>query len=87
MDIKFPHHMSLSIEHNQHKNYYEKLEDYLKNDGGLPRSKHLTSEEYKKCIETDELWEIQFYPISPISFHYIAAPTLYEALDKMKNYE
>lgn len=82
MNFEFPKHLSLSIEHNRHKGYCEKLSDYLKRDG-MDRIKELSEEEYKRCIETDELWECQLYPDTPMSFYYFCAPTLQECLEKM----
>jgi hypothetical protein len=49
----------------------------------LIKEKKLTDEEYRECLKNDEIWEIQWYPTTPISFNYVCAPTLQEALDKM----
>lgn len=81
-DLDFGQYMSMSIEHNDHKNVYEKLSDYL---AAMTKNNELTQEEYDRCIKTDELWEIRIYPNTPISFHYVCAPTLEEAIIKMKS--
>lgn len=80
----FPPHIYMIIEHNNHKNFYENIGKYLK-EGPVERLPYLTDEEYKICIATDELWEIQWYPHNPISFHYICGPTFQSCLDKIKN--
>lgn len=75
--------MSLSIEHNQHKGYYRPIEEYLLEEP-MERFKDLSDEEYKQCVSTDELWEIQWYPWTPISFHYVCGPTLECCLEKIQ---
>ena len=70
------HKCSLSIEH--HKNSYETVEEYINRKDFYKFS----SEEAKaKCIETDELWTMVWYPNAPIGFiNAIAAPTLIDLL-------
>lgn len=85
MNFQFPKHLSLSIEHNRHKSLHEKLSIYLRQDG-MNRIDELSDEEYKRCIETDELWEFQVYPDNPTSFYYGCAPTLQECLEKIGKY-
>lgn len=71
-----PHKCELCITHNQHRSYYEKIADFIGGSGA-----DWPSEEAKaRAIATDEIWTIQWYPDTPISFHLIAAPTLEEAL-------
>lgn len=84
--MKLPTHMSLSIEHNQHKNSYSKIEEYLLEEP-MERIKELSDEEFKICVSTNELWEIQWYPITPIGFHYVCGPTLESCLEKIQNGE
>ncbi len=38
-------------------------------------------------IHWKELWEIQWYPTTPIGFHHVCAPTLSGCFDKIKNSE
>lgn len=69
------HNASLTISHNQHKDYYKTVAEKL---AGL---KHIgidwISEEDKRvAIETDELWEMQWYPNTPIGFHLCMASSL-----------
>lgn len=59
----FPKHEGeLSIEHNGHKSNYESVEDYIawrKFDG----DDFATSKTKSKCIEIDNIWVLQWYPI------------------------
>jgi len=75
MSIVLPEHKcSLTISHNKHKDYYESLEDYyydVKDEIGLAL--------YKECIEEDSIWEMQWYPETPIGF-YIIYSTTFEGL-------
>lgn len=83
MNWKLPPHFTLSINHNQHKSCYVPIKDYIF-DGGFDRSKEMSQEEVDNCIEKDEIWEIQWYPYTPISFHYVCAPTLDECFEKIE---
>jgi len=76
--VKFPpHKCGLYLEHNTHRDVYEKLADHIAEDKLLTWE----SEEAKqRAIETDEFWELQWYPATPISFYCVAAPTLDECL-------
>lgn len=75
--------ISLSITHNEHKIYYETIEDYINQNPDCPIN--FESEEIKQeCIKTDSLWEMRWYPETPISFYMIGAPTLEGLLDYAK---
>ncbi len=82
-DLKLPNHIFMCIEHNNHKICYEKLTDYISR-GGIDHRECLSDMEYQRCIETDEIWELQVYPSTPLCFEYTCAPTLNEVLDKMR---
>lgn len=92
--IEFPQHNHLVITHNKHKHHtdsdslYATLKDYL-DDRVCPHC-HIPSEEYDRFLQTDEIWEIDIYPKTHISFYYIAAPTFEELIKKtnktMKEY-
>jgi len=73
--MKFPEHHLLYITHNEHRTNYESIEQYLKS-GCMNRLKDMNPEDVQKCIETDSIWEIQWYPRTPISFHWVGAATL-----------
>ena len=82
--IKFPpHKCSLTIRHNPHLDYYQTAKDYLDDDAGgrPPRNACISPEEYEQCCETGEVWELQWYPNTPIGFHALIASTLDAVLD------
>lgn len=71
------HKCGLHLTHNQHKDYYQRIDQYVsaeiadnfKDDAARQRA-----------IASDEVWELQWYPRTPVGFNLIAAPTLAEAL-------
>jgi hypothetical protein len=102
MLMEFPplpeHKGSLTIKHNPHKDVDIKLEPYLMD---LPiRPVFDSGEDLQACIETDEIWIIQWYPdrlastveevvqgTKPVSFHWVGASTLEKALSLALNWE
>ena len=87
--IKLPKYMSLSINHNEHKNYYEPLKEYIDTllNGKRPSLEELSDKEYKKCLEMDEFWEVRWYPETPISFNVVYGSTLEECLKQIREYD
>jgi hypothetical protein len=74
----FPEHKaSLHLTHNQHKAYYETLESYLESFGEDDHKHNWVSEEHKvKALDTQELWELQWYPDTPIGSYVLWAADL-----------
>jgi len=66
--IKLPRHKaSLQITHNQHKDFYEDIEEYISNLALLDDD---LMDDYgdilQKCIDNDSIWEMTWYPDTPI---------------------
>lgn len=78
--MEFPaHKCGLFLTHNEHRDYYETLEEWI--NGGLGKQFDWESDEAKqRAIKTDECWTLQWYPETPVSFHAVAAPTLDECM-------
>lgn len=75
--MKLPSHKAgLYLTHNQHKDYYEKIEDHLQEYPGFDDDNFVSAEDRQKCIDTDELWELQWYPETPVGFHKVCGSTL-----------
>jgi hypothetical protein len=83
MENIWPQHKGgLHISHNQHHGYYEKVEEAIGGeDCTYPRDDFPDDDEIKKCIETDSVWTIQWYPETPIGFFRVSAATLSRALE------
>lgn len=71
---------SFTFEHNPHKAYYLSVEGYIKD---LDNVEDL-GDQLTECMENDELWTLQIYPITPISFYWFGAPTLDKLLEIAK---
>lgn len=76
----FPEHKaSLTLTHNEHRDYYESVEDWeaFHDDGTVD---WLSQEQRAKAIETDSVWCLQWYPDTPVGFCRLFAADL-EALE------
>lgn len=78
--VKLPKHKcGLFLSHNEHRDYYQSIEEAI-----LEREEHRdwrSEEDKAEAIATDELWELQWYPDTPISSYCVAAPTLEKLLE------
>lgn len=73
------HQASLHITHNQHKSYYEKADEYLRD-----RKCDAPDDVIKAMILANSIWEIQWYPDTPIGFNIVYGATLTQALEQIK---
>lgn len=77
--MKFPKHLALTIEHNDHKTIYQNIVDYIVNSN-LEDS--FNSElEMNEAIDNDELWVIYYHPATPVGHCRLSAPTLEKLLN------
>ena len=78
--MEFPKHLALYMTHNDHKTNYESVEVYLMDmvDDYQDLFENLGA--LQQAIDTDEIWDIQWYPDTPVGFYRILAPTLEDAL-------
>ena len=80
--MEWPDHKGeLTVTHNGHTVSYQTLRDYLIEHASLHE---LSDEEVQECIAADSVWEIQWYPDTPVSFFFVAASTFEKALSKTK---
>lgn len=87
--IAFPSHKcSLTLVHNEHLDNYETAAEWLKEDEsrGAP-AKWKDDDAKRRAVETNEVWELQWYPRTPIGSYRIAAPTLNELLEFAATYD
>lgn len=81
--INFPNHISLTIKHNPHKEGYKSAEQWFEfKETWIPDGEEFdyTPEIRQKCIEKDSIWQIIWYPDTPVGFCEVIAPSLEEAL-------
>jgi hypothetical protein len=75
-NIPWPDHAaSMHIDHNQHKAYYETVQEAL-DSGTYTESDFVSAEELQKSKETGEVWSLQWYPSTPTGFCRLQASTL-----------
>jgi hypothetical protein len=65
--------VTLHITHNEHKSYYESATQYLNRPegvgiGGFRPDEWTSREDFDAAIAQDSIWEIQWYPNTPVGF-------------------
>ena len=60
--------LNLIITKNPNASSYQTVEKYLEEQAEIGSIVEITDEEKKKAIETNTLWDCQFYPRTPIGF-------------------
>jgi len=69
--MKFPEHKcGLYLSHNPHRDVYEKPEDFYRAEFSI------SPEDWQKCIDTDDVWDLQWYPDTPIGFYLVIGSSL-----------
>jgi len=77
-----PHKAGLYLTHNEHLDYYETAEIWI-----TAREKRGDMADWsspdarQRCIDSNEVWVLHWYPTSPVGFEHIAGPTLEEVLE------
>lgn len=77
---ELPTYHQLFITHNHHRTSYQTMTEYLSEPYVMD---FISYEEAQKCLLSDSIWEVQLYPISPISFYKTIASTLEECIKLM----
>lgn len=72
-----PYVCGLALEHNENRNYYQTVAEFEKDyaDRNHPLD-WVSKEQRDKAIKTNELWNLHWYPNTPISFHSVYAADL-----------
>lgn len=79
--ITWPEHKcGLHVTHNQHKDYYETVEQALGTT--YNRGDFESDAKIDECIRLDSVWSMQWYPDTPVGFYVVCAPTFEEALER-----
>ncbi len=76
------HKGECAIQHNPHTLNYDTVEEYSAIGGRWP-----SDEAKQRSIDTNELWELIWYPDTPVGSYAIYAPTLHEALEFAKEFK
>lgn len=85
------HECQLTLSHQPHKTCYETVEEYFRDNidynnlpEGTPDLEYCTENDRTACVATDQIWELHWYPNTPIGFHHFAAPTLERLFERLK---
>lgn len=82
-----PHKAGLYLTHNEHKDYYETAEQWISARENREQMPDWSSPDARqRCIDTNEVWVLHWYPTSPVGFEHVAGPTLEEVLEAARRY-
>jgi hypothetical protein len=75
------HKCGLYLTHNAHRDVYRSVAEELQVIDHLNDDDVWSGPEAKqRSIDTDEMWQLQWYPNTPVGFNVVCAPTLEEVL-------
>lgn len=78
MALTFPRYaISLTLTHNEHKTYYETIEQWERDRSDA----WVSPQQREEALRTDSVWALQWYPDTPVGFHYLLAADLDVLLD------
>jgi hypothetical protein len=70
----------ISLDINSHRDEYQTVEEYLRRQSEWCDTSHLSELIRQRMIGLDTVWELQFYPDSPIGSHLVFGTNLHECL-------
>jgi hypothetical protein len=73
------HKCGLYLTHNEHRDIYQSIEEYIRDR--VDDDEWVTPDAKAQAIETDEIWELQWYPDTPIGFYRRVGATLESVLE------
>ncbi len=79
------HKAGLFLTHNEHRGYYETAAEFIENRELADDFE--SPEAMQKAIDDDSIWILQWYPDTPIGSHRIAASSLEEIQQILKETE
>lgn len=79
------HEASLHITHNENTTNYESVEDYIKREEENLGIDWATPTSRERAIATNSIWELQWYPNTPIGFNVTMGATLEEILASLSS--
>ena len=85
MAVDLPEHKgSLSIIHNDHLSVYQTVEQYIAEESsGYKEFQWKSEQDYKKAVETNELWSMRWSPSGSRAYVTIYAPTFTDLIKTM----
>ena len=77
-ELKFPKHVEMELTHNEHKGLHRSLDYHLEQS---PLLKFKDEDNKKEALLQNELWTLQWYPKTSITFFLIGASSLEKLLE------
>jgi hypothetical protein len=69
--MNFPEHKcGLYLSHNPHRDVYEGPKEHYCAEFSI------SPEDWQKCIDTGDVWELRWYPDTPIGFYLVIGSSL-----------
>lgn len=80
-EIKLPEHSyELVLTHNEHKDRHITIHEIFEIYKSCDRRDMVDKTAKKRCMETDEVWELKWYPKTLSGYYMLIGPTLEEVL-------
>ncbi len=76
--MKLPKHVSLSMEHNEHKAVYLTVQQYTDDISNIH---WVPGDSRQRAYDSDDMWCVHWYPDTPVGFCSVYGHTLQEILD------
>lgn len=78
-----PKHICMNIQHNPHKGMYQTALDWVLDRQA--EGHEFWHHDRQQILDTDEIWTITWCPNTPVGSCFVAAATLYRALELAVN--
>ncbi len=85
--MEFPKHHQMIITHNEHHTNYETVASYLERNEDHGGRILISESDKAECIRLNEIWEVQWYPSTPIGFHCVGSYSLEKCLEIINSNE
>ncbi|MCK9556272.1 hypothetical protein M0R36_10775 [bacterium] len=80
MNLILPkHECSLTLTHNIHKDYYRSAKEHIEEMESVELwdlDDWVSPEERRKAMDTNEIWQLDWYPDTPVGYNKIMASSL-----------
>jgi hypothetical protein len=75
----------MTITHNEHKEIYESVNSFVRSQDGLVIESFINKDDMLRCINTDDMWCIQWYTDTPVFFCTVYGSSLELILEYIEN--
>lgn len=81
--ITLPNHKAtLYLTHNEHLSDYKTVKDYIEDKHpAYDKNDFISEEDMQKCVDTNECWQLHWYPNTPIGSYCVNGSDLKLVID------